>query len=188
MIPWWLRNLGSGFSFLFLIESSKFSESKRILEFIVPIFFAVGYTLIYIAYSEIFATDILEYFDTKLFSVMSFMVPFHLAALAILASIRSDVLDSMLAGQNASIRVWSNAEQKIILKDLKLREYISLLIGYLCTIGILYITCSIFLNSIYIVISHPVLIAILLFMFVWFFVHYMVMSYYAIYFIVNKFS
>lgn len=74
-----------------------------------------------------------------LFQFMVFVVPFHLAALAAIATFARKGLDQPLRGVNAQLRVWSNEDSGHHFKSLTLRQYTCLLFGYLCSIGMAFI-------------------------------------------------
>ena len=58
------------------------------------------------------------------------------------------VSNEKLAGTNAEIKVWNNKDSDFYYETLSLRQYASLLFGYLCTIGVVYIIVYIILDNV----------------------------------------
>lgn len=136
---WWIRELLSSISFIFIKGDNSFWQSKRMYEIVIPVCFSSVAFALYLTKPDFFATDFLSKLSGSLFQFMVFVVPFHLAALAAIATFTRKGLDSPLKGVNASLKVWDNDENTYYLKDLTLRQYTCLLFGYLCTLGVFYI-------------------------------------------------
>src|SRR5574337_1231500 len=94
-----------------------------------------------------FPRSFLKEFCANTFQIMVFVVPFHLAALAVFATYKSEPLDEKLSGTNAQVRIWSNTDNSYFYEILTLRQYASLLFGYLCSVGIIYVFVYLFLSS-----------------------------------------
>ncbi|PCI04630.1 MAG: hypothetical protein COB78_10075 [Hyphomicrobiales bacterium] len=137
-MPWWLKEIFASFRFLTISGSQGFWYSKRIYELVLPLFFAVGIVLVSEFYPNAFSPKLLKDISQNTFQFLVFVVPFHLAALGAFATFERPILDEKLKGTNSQIRVWSNEDQDYYYKALTLRQYVSLLFGYLCSIGIIY--------------------------------------------------
>ena len=143
---WWARELFSSLRFLAIRGSEGFWKSKRIYEAVIPLAVTALFASIYWCFSDFFTPNMLSAISEKIFNFMIFAVPFHLAALGAFSTFEKDALDRKLSGTNSELRYWDNTDNQYFYKTLTLRQYTSLLFGYLCTIGIAYI-------SIYIVLS-----------------------------------
>jgi hypothetical protein len=187
---WWLREIVSCFKFLTVTGTQPFFKSKRVYEIVVPITCVIiAFLLIWFS-PDVFPKTFIKEFSGNLFQVMVFIVPFHLAALAVFATYQSNALDEKLSGTHAQIRVWSNADNAYYYKYLTLRQYTSLLFGYLCSLGIFYVMIYLFYSSM----ELPKILdgergilhnfAILLGVF--FVIHYMTLTLYSITFLFDK--
>jgi hypothetical protein len=145
---WWLREILSCLRFIAITGNRGFFQSKRIYEFVLPGCAALVAAALYLAFPEIFMSGFLKNFSASVFQVMVFVVPFHLAALAALSTYQAPGLNDKLPGSEAQIRIWSNADNGYFFHDVTLRQYASLLFGYLCSVGIAYVLVYIFASSI----------------------------------------
>ena len=187
---WWLREIFSSVRFLVISGDQGYWKSKRIYEFVLPLVLSGGIFLAYICYRSAFVPNFLEKISENTFSFMVFVVPFHLAALGAFATFERPILDEPLRGTKAEIRVWSNEDQQYEWKTLRLRQYVSLLFGYLCTLGIVFITVYIFASTLNVGIilgdaSQKVGGVAVLFV-LFFIAHYFFLSIYAITFLFDK--
>lgn len=141
-------------------------------------------------YPQAFDPNFLRKIASNIFQFMVFVVPFHLAALGAFATFERKGLDEPLKGTNAEIRVWSNRENGYFFETLTLRQYASLLFGYLCTIGMLFIVLYIVADNVnfaYMAGEHMTVLKRLALGGVLFFVaHYAFLSVYAITFLFDK--
>ncbi|TPM34473.1 hypothetical protein [Mesorhizobium sp. B2-3-5] len=137
-----------------------------------------------------FSGKFLSKISESIFQFMVFVVPFHLAALGAFATFERAGLDSNLEGANAEIRVWSNRDNGYFYKTLSLRQYASLLFGYLCTIGVLFIIVYIIANNVnfdyvagdwYGKLHHIAVVLVIFFI-----THYAFLSVYSITFLFDK--
>lgn len=188
---WWAKELLSCFRFLAVSGDKGFWRSKRVYEVVLPFLLSLPLFLLFMFYPGAFAQGFLGKFLSLLFQFMVFVVPFHLAALAAFATFERKGLDEPLSGTNAQITVWSNAENRPVATFLTLRQYASLLFGYLCSIGIIFII-------IYLIASnlaydafmskevYDVFKLIAAFISMLFVAHYSVLSAYAITFLFDK--
>lgn len=187
---WWAKYLLSGFSFLAVSEDAPLLQTKRMLEFVLPSILTALSVLAYVLWGKYAIPNLLFVLDNKIFQLVVFMVPFHLAALAALATFQSSILDQVPQGAAASMRTWSEEDNDHFRRPLKMREYACRLFGYLCTLGVLYLVISIAASLIDFAATGlplvtwvtPVVFAVI----AAYFWHYMVMSLYAIYFLVAK--
>ena len=187
---WWIKELFSSARFLIIQGDNSFWESKRIYEVFLPIVFTAGIFILYLLFPMAFSDKFLSKLSGSIFQFMVFVVPFHLAALAAFATFERAGLDSNLEGANAIVRVWSNKDNDYFLKTLTLRQYASLLFGYLCPIGVLFIVFYIIadnVNFIYVagdcyVYLYKVCLCGVLF----FITHYAFLSIYSITFLFDK--
>lgn len=187
---WWFFEIFSCFKFIYITGDENVFKSKRVYEFIIPISITIIFFVAYEKYPEIFIPNIVEGLSKNIFQFMVFVVPFHLAALGAFSTFNATGLDGKLSGVNAQLRVWSNADNDYFYKPLTLRQYVSLLFGYLCSIGIIYIMVyiifSVFnfekINSNYYSTCYDVLFYLTIF----FIVHYVVLTIYAITFLFDK--
>ncbi|RWN61458.1 MAG: hypothetical protein EOR99_31140 [Mesorhizobium sp.] len=145
---WWVRELLASLRFLAISGNQPFLKSKRVYEFVLPAVVTVVLFVLFSEFPRAFAADFLEKITANIFQFMVFVVPFHLAALGAFATFERQGLDEKLAGTNAQIRVWSNKESQHFYETLSLRQYASLLFGYLCTIGVIYIIVYIVLDNV----------------------------------------
>ena len=187
---WWAKYLFSGFAFLGVSEDAPFHHSKRVLEVLVPLVLTALTMWGYVCLRSYLVPGVLGTLDDKLFQLVVFMVPFHLAALAALATFQSSALDKPPAGARASISRWSNEDNQRFRHFLSMREYACRLFGYLCTLGIIYLVVSISTSLINFsaipwATNEPVRLAMFAGI-VGFFWHYIVMSLFAIYFLIAK--
>ena len=129
-------------------------------------------------------------FLAHVFQFMVFVVPFHLAALAAFATFERAGLDDKVTGTNAEVRIWSNPENDYIWETLSLRQYASLLFGYLCAIGIIFIIGYVFIVNLnfHIILGggYPLAYFVALFLSLFFVLHYAVLSAYSITFLFDK--
>lgn len=184
---WWANNLFSGFSFLVIHEQVSFLKSKRVIELIIPTALTAGLMGLYFYDRYYFHSDIIGILDNKLFQLIVFMVPFHLAALAALATFQSPILDEEMPGAAASLRKWNESDRAYYFEPIKMREYACRLFGYLCTLGVIYLVLSILAS----ILQLPYeitegLSALIIGCMTFFFWHYILMSLFAIYFLVAK--
>ncbi len=145
---WWIKELLTCFRFLIIRGDNSFWKSKRIYEIVLPLAVSVPLFILFLFVPKAFAPDFLFSFSQLLFQFMVFVVPFHLAALAAFATFERKGLDDPLKGTNAEIYVWSNTDNQRFLETLTLRQYASLLFGYLCSIGIIFIVAYLFIYNI----------------------------------------
>ncbi|RWG02557.1 hypothetical protein [Mesorhizobium sp.] len=145
---WWVRELLASLRFLAIQGSQPFFKSKRIYELFLPFCAAAVVFLLFLKYPLAFDPDFLKKISANIFQFMVFVVPFHLAALGAFATFERAGLDEPLSGTNAEIRVWNNRENGYFYETLTLRQYASLLFGYLCTIGMIFIIFYITLDNV----------------------------------------
>lgn len=187
---WWLREIFSSARFLTIAGDQGFWKSKRIYEFVLPLLLTGVIYTSYMVCRSAFVPNFLDTITRNTFEFMVFVVPFHLAALGAFATFDRPVLDKPLKGTKAEVRVWSNDDQKHVWKTLSLRQYVSLLFGYLCTLGIVFITSYIFASTL----DFPVILGenskvigdIGIFVVVFFVSHYSFLSIYSITFLFDK--
>jgi hypothetical protein len=167
-----------------------FFQSKRVYEFVLPAAAAVAAFALYCIFPEIFAPTLLKNFSASLFQVMVFVVPFHLAALAALSTYQAPGLNDKLPGSEAQLRMWSNADNDFFYHDVTLRQYSSLLFGYLCSIGIGYVLVYVFASSVDLspVVGgyYKLIYDVALFWSFFFIFHYVVLTIYAVTFLFDK--
>ncbi|MCP1848379.1 MULTISPECIES: hypothetical protein [unclassified Bradyrhizobium] len=144
---WWLRELLSCFKFIAITGNKGFFQSKRVYEFVLPACGAVAASAVYLFFPGIFAPSFLKNFSASVFQVMVFVVPFHLAALAALSTYQAAGLNDKLPGSEAQIRIWSNTDNDYFYHEVTLRQYASLLFGYLCSVGIAYVLVYVFASG-----------------------------------------
>jgi hypothetical protein len=187
---WWAKYLLFGFSFLAIHEEESFLKTKRVLEFILPGALSVLSVIAFWQWGNYAVPNLLYVLNDKLFQLVVFMVPFHLAALAALATFQSPILDQVPAGAAASIRTWSDEDNDHFQRPLKMREYACRLFGYLCMLGIIYLVASIIASVIDFQATgwaaHEWLRMAVFVSIAAYFWHYIVMSLYAIYFLIAK--
>jgi hypothetical protein len=108
----------------------------------------------------------------------------------VFATYQSNALDEKLLGTNAQISVWSNVDNGYFYKYLTLRQYTSLLFGYLCSIGIFYVVIYLFFSSMELPQSfngeRSILRDVAILLGVFFVIHYMTLTLYAITFLFDK--
>ncbi|TBA34796.1 hypothetical protein [Rhizobium ruizarguesonis] len=146
-MPWWLWELLRSFKFLSASGQEGFWRSKRIYELVIPLVISGSSAAVYVKWPAFFQTDLLSKFSASLFQFMVFVVPFHLAALAAIATFARSNMDKPLRGADVSIRVWDNADSQYFYKSLTLRQYTCLLFGYLCSIGLTFIVIFVLLSG-----------------------------------------
>jgi len=187
---WWAYELFSCWKFLAIVGNESWLKSKRVYEFIIPGVIALLLYAIYLIWPQVFVSDFLGKLTGNIFQFMVFVVPFHLAALAAFATYSAPILDERLSGTNAQLRVWSNQDNDYFYKDLTLRQYVSLLFGYLCALGIFYILIYLLTASIdfqkvlgqYYCYAYSLVVLVVLF----FILQYVVLTIYAITFLFDK--
>ena len=187
---WWLREIFACTAFLYIQGDQPFFRSKRVYEIIIPFAFLVTTSFLMIWCPDLFPTMFIITFLSNSFQVMVFVVPFNLAALAVLSTFQNNRLDQPLPGNSAFMRVWSNQDNAYFLRSLSLRQYISLLFGYLCGIGMIFVVSYIFISSVsvphilypYKEISRYFIIPCIVF----FIMHYSTFTLYAISFLFEK--
>ncbi|MGV1949674.1 hypothetical protein ACQZ44_02520 [Agrobacterium vitis] len=136
---WWVGELLRSVRFLSASGQESFWRSKRVYEFVIPSAFSGLIAFIAFLFPKVLVPDILQKLSSGLFQFMVFVVPFHLAALAAIATFSRPELDAPLKGDNVELKVWDNKQSEYFLKSLTLRQYTCLLFGYLCSIGMGYI-------------------------------------------------
>ena len=187
---WWIREILSSLRFLVIEGDQPFWRSKRVYEFVAPALITTSFLLVTTYVPQIFIQNFLGNVTDKIFQFMVFVVPFHLAALVALSTFQRRGLDEKLAGTNAQVKVWSNMDSTSFYEILTLRQYVSLLYGYLCTIGIIYIITYILasnLNMMFIYSNHQVILKKSLECLVIFFIsHYTLLTIYSITFLFEK--
>jgi hypothetical protein len=144
---WWFFELLSSLKFLAITGDRGFFQSKRVYELLIPLVVALCLFSLLKFCPQIFSDTFLKEFSTNLFQLMVFVIPFHLAALAALTTYQAKGLDEKLGGTDALLRVWSNTDGDYFYKDVTIRQYASLLFGYLCSIGIGYVLVYLFTSS-----------------------------------------
>lgn len=187
---WWIREILSSLRFLAIEGDQPFWRSKRVYEFVAPAMITATFLLVTTYVPHIFIQNFLGNVTDKIFQFMVFVVPFHLAALVALSTFQRRGLDEKLAGTNAQVKIWSNIDSTAFYEILTLRQYVSLLYGYLCTIGIIYIITYILasnLNMIFIYSNHQLIFKKSLECLVIFFIsHYTLLTIYSITFLFEK--
>lgn len=187
---WWARELLASLRFLAIRGSQPVFRSKRVYEFMLPGVVSGTIFVADVLWPEAFDPDFLHKIATNIFQFMVFVVPFHLAALGAFATFERNGLDEALKGTNAEIRVWNNKENGYFFEKLTLRQYASLLFGYLCTIGMVFIVLYIIVDNVdfaYIAGDHMAVVKRFALAGVLFFVaHYAFLSVYAITFLFDK--
>ena len=189
-MPWWIKELFSSTRFLLISGDTSFFESKRVYELVLPLTISCLIFGLYFVWPDLFIKDFLKTASKSIFQFMVFVVPFHLAALAAFSTFERPILEEKLKGSNVGIWVWSNRDQQRFWKTLTLRQYTSLLFGYLCTIGIVFIVVYIlasilnfqFLSGVWVSLVHGVSVFFLIF----FITHYALLSIYSITFLFEK--
>lgn len=187
---WWIRELLGSVRFLSASGQEPFWHSKRVYEVVIPSVFALVGLALALLFPKLFAADILSKLSGSLFQFMVFVVPFHLAALAAIATFARPNLDQYLRGAKVEIRVWDNKNNEYFLKPLTLRQYTCLLFGYLCSIGVGFIIIFVVLSGVnlswllgdWLGFASKVVLFLLLF----FLAHYGTLSIYAITFLFDK--
>ena len=187
---WWFFELLSSLKFLAITGNRGFFESKRVYEFVIPALVTVGLFIIIKFIPGLFSDAFLNELSGNLFKLMVFVIPFHLAALAALSTYQASGLDDKLIGVDAQLKVWSNTDNEYFYKDVTLRQYASLLFGYLCSIGIGYVLIYLFASSMrlesvlgeYFSYVHGVA----LFLTIFFVMHYGTLTIYAVTFLFDK--
>ena len=187
---WWLYEIFSSARFLVISGDKGFWKSKRVYEFVLPFLLTCTIFAAYTYCKGAFVPNFLDTITKNTFDFMVFVVPFHLAALGAFATFDRPILDKPLKGTKAEIRVWSNDDQSFFYKTLSLRQYVSLLFGYLCTLGIVFITAYIFASTL----NMPAILGqysidannISVFLVVFFVAHYSFLSIYSITFLFDK--
>jgi hypothetical protein len=187
---WWFKEISSCLKFISITGNRGFFQSKRIYEFVLPAVASAAASALYLMFPDIFAPSFLKNFSASVFQVMVFVVPFHLAALAALSTYQAPGLNDKLPGSEAQIRLWSNADNDYFYHDVTLRQYASLLFGYLCSVGIIYVLVYIFASGIDLssaVVSHYKMIYnAALFCSFFFVFHYVTLTIYAVTFLFDK--
>lgn len=187
---WWVRELFSCFKFLAISGSKNPFKSKRIYEFIIPFILSMVFSYVYFNWPMVFATAAPKVLSESIFSFMVFVVPFHLAALGAFATFSAPGLDKVLSGTNVELKFWSNEDNCYVYKSLTLRQYVSLLFGYLCSIGVMYILIYVFIGVIdfqIILGAHVSSAEKLSVVFLSFFIiHYVILTLYAVTFLFDK--
>lgn len=136
---WWLNELVRSLRFLSASGQEGFWRSKRVYELVIPAGFAGVLTAAALLYPDLVNADFVSKLSNGLFQFMVFVVPFHLAALAAVATFTREELDQALSGTDVTLKVWDNEHSEYFFKSLTLRQYTCLLFGYLCSIGMAYI-------------------------------------------------
>lgn len=144
---WWAKELFTSLRFLFVRGDKTFWQSKRIYEVVLPSVVSAIIVLAYLIVPQAFSIHFLMNLSGSIFQFMVFVVPFHLAALGAFATFTSPGIDEELRGTNAQLRVWSNADNDHFYQTLTLRQYASLLFGYLCSIGIVFIVVYVIVSN-----------------------------------------
>lgn len=187
---WWLKEIFSCLKFISITGTRGFFQSKRVYEFVLPSIAAIVAASLYLGVPQIFLAGFLRIFSASVFQVMVFVVPFHLAALAALSTYQAAGLNEKLPGSEAQIKLWSNKDNDYFYHDVTLRQYASLLFGYLCSIGIGYVLIYIFFSGIdltaiagksYLYIYNGALFVSFFFIF-----HYVILTLYAVTFLFDK--
>jgi hypothetical protein len=187
---WWFREILSCLKFIAITGNKGFFQSKRVYEFVIPSVATLIAATLYLVFPNIFMKGFLRSFSASVFQVMVFVVPFHLAALAALSTYQATGLNDKLPGSEAQIKLWSNTDNDYFFHDVTLRQYASLLFGYLCSLGIAYVLVYVFASSIdlttaagphYMQIYNAVLFCSFFFVF-----HYVTLTIYAVTFLFDK--
>lgn len=187
---WWLRELGSCTKFLRVTGAESVWESKRVYEFFIPLVITALFSLVFFRFPNAFDAESKSEIYKHIFQFTVFAVPFHLAALGAFATFKSDELEAELSGVHSKLRVWINIDNKDFYKPLKMRKYISLLFGYLCTLGVFYIFCFIIASNFDLKViagEHEGLVLDVGFILAIFFItHYSILTVYAVTFMFDK--
>jgi hypothetical protein len=187
---WWLKEILSCMKFIAITGSKGFFRSKRIYEFVIPCVATLIAATLYLTFPNIVRPGFLRNFSASVFQVMVFVVPFHLAALAALSTYQAAGLNDKLPGSEAQIRLWSNTDNDYFFHQVTLRQYASLLFGYLCSVGIVYVLGYILVSGIDLTAAagayyHTVYKAVLFCSFFFVF-HYVTLTIYAVAFLFDK--
>jgi hypothetical protein len=187
---WWLKEILSCLKFIAISGNRGFFQSKRVYEFVLPGCLALIAAALYLEYPDIFMPGFLKNFSASVFQVMVFVVPFHLAALAALSTYQAPGLNDKLPGSEAQIRIWSNVDNGYFYHDVTLRQYASLLFGYLCSVGIAYVLVYIFASSVDLSVAaaahYKLIYNTALFCSFFFVFHYVTLTIYAVTFLFDK--
>jgi hypothetical protein len=147
-MPWWLRQIGACFNYIRIRDGDNLYYSKRVFDFILPAVFAIGSVLVHffvgakpIAFGE---NGILSGFR----DLLELLAPFFLASLAAVATFGSDKLSLPLRGNPAVMAVRTEYGGQV--KDITLsrRQFMCYLFGYLCSISMFVLICTIIGDSI----------------------------------------
>lgn len=189
-MPWWLWELLRSFKFLSASGQEGFWRSKRVYELVIPLVIAAASLAVYVKWPQLFQADMLSKFSASLFQFMVFVVPFHLAALAAIATFARSGLDKPLRGTDVSIKAWDNKDSEYHVKSLTLRQYTCLLFGYLCSIGVAFIMVFVLLSGLNLewLLSDWIVRAkqATFFLLMFFLAHYATLTLYAITFLFDK--
>lgn len=187
---WWLKELLACLKFIAVTSNKGFFQSKRVYEIVLPALASVCIFSAYLQWPSVFSPAFLKNYTASVFQVMVFVVPFHLAALAALSTYQAPGLNDRLAGSEAQLRVWSNTDNEYFYHDVTLRQYASLLFGYLCSIGIAYVLIYVFASGVDLTtvlgdyfkyLHNAVLFCAIFFVF-----HYVILTIYAVTFLFDK--
>lgn len=191
-MTWWAKELLRSLRFLAANGQEGFWRSKRVYEIVVPGAIALVGAIVSIQYPLLLAADIVSKLANGLFQFMVFVVPFHLAALAAVATFTREELDKGLTGTDVTLRVWDNETSEYFYKSLTLRQYTCLLFGYLCTIGLAFILVYIVASGLNLSWLFGKQIEnvqkLTLFLLVFYLAHYGIMTIYAVTFLFDKVS
>lgn len=189
---WWLNELVRSLRFLSASGQEGFWRSKRVYELVIPAAFAGLLTVTALLYPDLVSAGFLPKLSNGLFQFMVFVVPFHLAALAAVATFTREELDQALSGTDVTLKVWDNEHSEYFLKSLTLRQYTCLLFGYLCSIGMAYILVFIVASGINLpwLFGEKAIIAekLVTFSLLFYLAHYGTLTIYAVTFLFDKVS
>lgn len=187
---WWFREILSCFKFLLITSDSKLFYTKRVYEFFAPLIVSIIFITIYYFSDNIYLIKSIKILSENIFNFMIFLVPFHLVSLGAFSTVNSNILDERLKGANAQIKTWSNKDNDHYYKILTLRQYVSYIFGYLCSIGIIFILFYLIITMINVNYYNNDFSCSLLFLLlgfeVFFIFHYVFLTLYAITFLFDK--
>ena len=191
-MTWWFYELLGSLRFLSATGQEGFWRSKRVYELVIPAVVAGVGTLGALFFPDLMRPDTLKRLADGLFQFMVFVVPFHLAALAAVATFTRPQLDLPLKGSDVTLRVWDNLQGEYFLKTLTLRQYTCLLFGSLCSIGMAFILVYVVASGLNLPwlfgCSAAVIERAAVFLLVFYLAHYGTLTIYAVTFLFDKVS
>jgi hypothetical protein len=134
---WALRQLLTPCNYLRIRQGKGIFYSKLVYDFVLPVAGTVAAVAICLSLDAPLNLSNQDKFVANLSQLLALMIGFYLAALAAVATLNRDGIDSPLKGEPAKLRVINHDGGQRVDKNLTYRQFICYMFGYLSFLSLI---------------------------------------------------